>query len=159
MSALVSRAAALRPFSRRGSISALRSGARLVDDSYNASPAATRTMLAALKATTVSGRRVAVIGEMLELGDATRELHAECGRAAVAAGVEELVVIGGAGANALADAAAQAGLDRSRIHRFVESRSAADAIAGIVRSGDVVLVKGSRGTRVDVVSDRLQEVG
>jgi UDP-N-acetylmuramoyl-tripeptide--D-alanyl-D-alanine ligase len=159
LSSLETRAAALRPVLRRGSIVELPSGARLVDDSYNASPAATRAMLAALKATPVRGRRVAVLGEMLELGEATRELHAECGRAAVAAGVDELVVIGGAGASALADAAAQSGLDRSRIHRFVESRSAAEAIAGIVRPGDVVLVKGSRGTRVDMVSDRLQEVG
>jgi UDP-N-acetylmuramoyl-tripeptide--D-alanyl-D-alanine ligase len=153
------RAAALRPFPRRGSITDLPSGARLVDDSYNASPAATLVMLAALKATPVPGRRVAVLGEMLELGEATAALHADCGRAAAAAGVDELVVIGGVGAAALADAAAESGLDPSRIHRFTDSRSAADAIAGIVRAGDVVIVKGSRGTRADLVADRLKDVG
>jgi UDP-N-acetylmuramoyl-tripeptide--D-alanyl-D-alanine ligase len=154
---LAVRAAALRPFPRRGSIAELPSGARLVDDSYNASPAATRAMLAALKATPVQGRRIAILGEMLELGDATRELHAECGRAAVAAGVDELVVIGGLGADALGDAAEASGLDHARVHRFADSRAAADAVARLVRAHDLVLVKGSRGMRLERVVEQIRE--
>jgi UDP-N-acetylmuramoyl-tripeptide--D-alanyl-D-alanine ligase len=85
-------------------------------------------------------------------------LHEACGRAAAAAGVQELVVIGGAAAESLAIGAERAGLDRTHVHRFPDSLSAADAIPLLIRPGDLVLVKGSRGTRTDVVADRLKEV-
>ena len=147
--------AAFKPVARRGTITALASGAALVNDSYNASPSAVRSMLDALGATPVAGRRIAVLGEMLELGDAAYSLHEECGRAAVASHVDELVAIGGPAAGGYVDGAVAAGLPRQRVHRFVDSASAADAVAALVRSGDFVLVKGSRGTRTDVVADRL----
>jgi UDP-N-acetylmuramoyl-tripeptide--D-alanyl-D-alanine ligase len=147
--------AALQPVARRGTITTLASGASLVNDSYNASPTAVRSMLEALGATPVAGRRIAVLGEMLELGDAAYALHEECGRAAVACHVDELVAIGGPAAGGYVDGAVAAGLPRQRVHRFVDSASAADAVAALVRSGDLVLVKGSRGIRTDVVADRL----
>jgi UDP-N-acetylmuramoyl-tripeptide--D-alanyl-D-alanine ligase len=159
LASLESHTASLRPVARRGASADLPSGARLIDDSYNASPAAMRAMLAALAATPVRGRRIAVIGDMLELGDATSRLHGECGRAAVAAGVDELVVIGGDGADALAAAAAGAGLEAAHIHRFADSHAAAEPTAQLVRPHDLILVKGSRGTRTDIVADRLKEVG
>jgi UDP-N-acetylmuramoyl-tripeptide--D-alanyl-D-alanine ligase len=150
------RAARLHAVNRRGAITELPGGARLVDDSYNASPSATHAMLRALRATPASGRRVAVLGEMLELGEESYALHEACGRAAAAAGVDALVVIGGASAAGLVDGAAAAGLDRARIHRFETSESAADTVATLVGPGDLVLVKGSRGTRTDIVADRLK---
>jgi UDP-N-acetylmuramoyl-tripeptide--D-alanyl-D-alanine ligase len=158
VSRIEERAAALRPVSRRGVITELREGARLVDDSYNASPSAMRAMLAALRATPIppTGRRVAVLGEMLELGAASGPLHEACGRAAAAAGVAELVVIGGAPADALAAGAAAGGIDPAHIRRFETSDAAAPAVATLVRPGDLVLVKGSRGTRTDIVADRLK---
>jgi UDP-N-acetylmuramoyl-tripeptide--D-alanyl-D-alanine ligase len=153
--AIVTRASQLRPVARRGAVTRLPDGVRLVDDSYNASPAAVRAMLAALGATATSGRRVAVLGEMLELGDATLWLHEDCGHAAAAVGVDELVVIGGPAADGLADGARAAGLGSSHIHRFTDSATAAPAVAKLVKPGDLVLVKGSRGTRTDLVADRL----
>jgi UDP-N-acetylmuramoyl-tripeptide--D-alanyl-D-alanine ligase len=146
---------ALRPVARRGALHALSSGIRLVDDSYNASPSAVRAMLEALSATPVSGRRVAVLGEMLELGPTSRALHDACGRAAAAAKIDELVVIGGEPASGLADGARAGGLAASHVHRFADSAAAADRIHTIVAPGDLVLVKGSRGTRTDIVVDRL----
>jgi UDP-N-acetylmuramoyl-tripeptide--D-alanyl-D-alanine ligase len=128
-----------------------------VDDSYNASPSAMRAMLAALAITPTAGRRIAVLGEMLELGDDARALHAECGRAAAAAAVDELVVVGGPAADGLAEGAEVAGLPRARIHRFADSAAASPFVAGLVRGQDLVLVKGSRGTRTDVIVDRLME--
>jgi UDP-N-acetylmuramoyl-tripeptide--D-alanyl-D-alanine ligase len=139
-------------------VTTLASGTRLVDDSYNASPSALGAMLQALAATDTRGRRIAVIGEMLELGDASYALHASCGRAAAEAGVDELVVIGGPVADGLVDGARAAGLHAARIHRFADSASAAAVVASIVGADDLVLVKGSRGTRTDLVSDRLREV-
>ena len=152
------RAAQLRAVNRRGALFVMASGARLVDDSYNASPSATHAMLRALQATATPGRRIAVLGEMLELGDAAYSLHEACGRAAVSANVDTLVVIGGAAAGGFADGAAAAGLDRVRIHRFDTSEAAADAVPSLVGPGDLVLVKGSRGTRTDIVADRLKAV-
>jgi UDP-N-acetylmuramoyl-tripeptide--D-alanyl-D-alanine ligase len=154
---VVARVKTLAPVARRGAITTLPSGARLVDDSYNASPAAVSMMLAALAATPTSGRRIAVLGEMLELGDQAIALHDASGRAAARAGVDVLVVIGGPPADGLAAGASAAGLDRSRIHRFADSASAAEPVARLVAPGDLVLVKGSHGTRTDIVADRLKE--
>lgn len=155
----VSRAAAgLAAVERRGALSTLATGARLVDDSYNASPAAVRAMLATLAATRTGGRRIAVLGEMLELGDAARALHVDTGRAAAQAGVDLLVVIGGPAADGLVEGAREAGLDAARILRFADSASAAGPVAALVRDGDLVLVKGSNGTRTNIVASRLRGV-
>jgi UDP-N-acetylmuramoyl-tripeptide--D-alanyl-D-alanine ligase len=148
---------ALRPVSRRGAVHSLSNGVRVVDDSYNASPDAVLAMLAALSRTPTPGRRVAVLGEMLELGAASHSLHEDCGRAAARAGVQELVVIGGPDADGLVDGAREGGLPPARVHRFADSATAADAISAIVAPGDLVLVKASRGTRADVVVDRLMK--
>ena len=157
--AIETRIAELHAVARRGAMTTTASGLRLVDDSYNASPAAVRAMLEALRATPTEGRRIAALGEMLELGDLAFELHAECGRAAVAAGVDELFVVGGPAADGFATGAIEAGLAASHVYRFPESASAGDAIARLVRPGDLVVVKGSRGTRMDVIADRLADGG
>ena len=145
----------IQAVARRGAIHVLANGARLIDDSYNASPAAVRAMLTALAATPAAGRRVAVLGEMRELGESSRALHDACGRAAADAGVGALVVIGGTAADGLVAGAVAAGLPPARIHRFADSATAAARIYELVEPGDLVLVKGSRGTRTDVVVDRL----
>lgn len=154
-SAIAARAATLAPVARRGQVTRLADGARLVDDSYNASPAAVQAMLAALAATPTVGRRIAVLGEMLELGDASEALHEASGRAAAAAGIDELVVIGGSAATALARGASAAGLADARIQRFADSAGAAESVAHLVRANDLILVKGSRGIRTDLIADRL----
>jgi UDP-N-acetylmuramoyl-tripeptide--D-alanyl-D-alanine ligase len=148
-------AAALHPVARRGAVTMLANRVRLVDDSYNASPAAMQAMLAALAATPTHGRRVAVLGEMLELGDDARSLHRDCGRAAARAHVDELIVVGGPAAEGLVEGASAEGLTASQIHRYADSASAADNVARLVIAGDLVLVKGSRGTRTDIIADRL----
>lgn len=157
ITAVASKVAAFPAMPRRGRVTLLASGARLVDDSYNASPAAVGAMLAALAATPTRGRRIAVLGEMLELGELSRALHDQCGRAAAAARVDELVVVGGSDADGLVVGARAGGIAPERIHRFATSAAAAGAVAGLVRPGDLVLVKGSRGTRTDLVADALME--
>jgi UDP-N-acetylmuramoyl-tripeptide--D-alanyl-D-alanine ligase len=150
--------ASLQPVARRGSSTLRPDGVRVIDDSYNASPAATEFALAALGATSSRGRRVAILGEMLELGDDARALHESCGRAAAAAQVDVLIAVGGPDADGFVAGARAGGLDAMAIHRFAGSTQAADAAAGLVRAGDLVLVKGSRGTRMDRVADRLSGV-
>jgi len=157
--AIAERVQALTPFVRRGRTHRRRDAVRILDDSYNASPAAVEAMLAALAATPASGRRIAVLGEMLELGEASRALHEACGRAAARAGVHTLVAIGGPVADGFAAGAILAGLPGSRIYRFRDSASAAEPVARLLTAGDLVLIKGSRGTRTDLVVDRLLEAG
>jgi UDP-N-acetylmuramoyl-tripeptide--D-alanyl-D-alanine ligase len=101
------------------------------------------------------GRRVAVLGEMLELGDRAIDLHAACGRAAAESRLDVLVTVGGAPAEALGRAAVAAGMDAAAVRHVATSAEAADVAASLVAPGDVVLVKGSRGVRTELVVDRL----
>jgi UDP-N-acetylmuramoyl-tripeptide--D-alanyl-D-alanine ligase len=156
--AIRERISALKPVARRGEITMLADGARVVDDSYNASPAAVALALETLRATPAK-RRVAVLGEMRELGDQARALHVACGRAAAMNGVDLLVAIGGIPADGFAQGALESGFSGGHIHRFWDSAAAADAVPDLIESGDLVLVKGSRGTRTDLVVDRLKARG
>jgi len=130
----------------------------VIDDSYNANPTATRRALDVL-ASAAGARRVAVLGEMLELGHRSIALHEQVGRAAAQAHVDLLFAVGGAPASALADAAVAGGLPRAAVRYFATSGEAADAVASAVRRGDVVLVKGSRGVQTDRIVERLKERG
>lgn len=152
---IVERAAGLKPVARRGEITRV-GGVTIIDDSYNSNPKALSRALALLGAETRAARRVAVVGEMLELGVASSDLHRAAGEEAVRSKVDVLVAIGGANARAVADGAMKAGLAAPDVHYLENSQSAADLVATIVRPGDIVLVKGSRGIRTEAVVDRLK---
>jgi UDP-N-acetylmuramoyl-tripeptide--D-alanyl-D-alanine ligase len=96
---------------------------------------------------------------MLELGDAAQSLHEACGRVAARSGVDWLVAIGGPAADGFVTGAIAEGLPADRVQRYRDSQSAAASVVALVKSGDVVLVKGSRGTRTDIVADALQTAG
>ena len=155
LEAIADRAARLQPAAHRGEVVRLPT-LTVIDDSYNANPAATRTALQVLAGEATASRRVAVLGEMLELGDSAIALHEEVGRAAAAAGVDLLVAVGGECAAALAGAAVRIGMTPGAVHHFQTSDAAADALVELARSGDVILVKGSRGVGTDRVVDRLK---
>jgi UDP-N-acetylmuramoyl-tripeptide--D-alanyl-D-alanine ligase len=156
---MAERLAAAKPASRRGEVWRLRSGVTLVDDSYNSNPRALQRTLEAVAAERQCLRRVAVLGEMLELGDDAVALHEACGRAAARAGLAKLVTVGGAPAAAMANAAVDAGMPASAVLHVATSAEAADAVLPMLREGDLVLVKGSRGVRTDIVADRLKDAG
>ena len=145
----------LRAADRRGSVSRLPGGITLIDDSYNSSPTALRRALDVIAHESRCERKIAVLGEMLELGEFAQRLHEECGRAAAGVGLTMLYAVGGAPARALADAAIEAGMPRESVTYFAQSAEAVVPVAAYVRRGDLVLVKGSRGTRTDLVADRL----
>ena len=157
LDAIAARAARLRPSDRRGAVHQLRGGVMLVDDSYNSSPSALKRALDVIAKEPRATRKVAVLGEMLELGAFSVDLHMDAGRAAAAAGLDALFVVGGEPARALGQGAIAAGMPPDRVTFFDQSAAAAPAIAAAIRSGDVVLVKGSRGTRTDVIADRIAE--
>ena len=150
-------AAALRPGPGRGLVVEAPGGVRVYDDSYNSNPRALEAVLTGLSALPAT-RKVAVLGDMLELGEAGRELHRRAGETAARTGWDVLVAVGPLAA-ALADGAAAAGLPAAAIHRFPDAEAAAAAIAAIVRAGDLVLVKGSRGTRTETVVEALRARG
>jgi UDP-N-acetylmuramoyl-tripeptide--D-alanyl-D-alanine ligase len=157
LDAIAARAARLRPSDRRGAIHRLRGGVMLVDDSYNSSPSALKRALDVVAKEPRAARKVAVLGEMLELGAFSAELHRDAGRAAAAVGLNLLFVVGGEPARELGDAAIAAGMAPASVTYFDQSAAAAPAIAAAIRSGDVVLVKGSRGIRTDLIADRISE--
>ena len=149
-------AAALQPARRRGELLRLPGGITLIDDSYNSSPAALMRALDTMRAATGSARKVAVLGEMLELGAHATRLHEESGAAAAAAGLDLLVAVGGPAARALADAALRAGMPSTAVLHVGSSADAIERALQRIRPGDLVLVKGSRGIGTDVVVERLK---
>jgi len=147
------RVSALTAAPRRGDVKRLSSGVTVIDDSYNSSPAALAHALGVM-ANEAASRRAAVLGEMLELGDHSIRLHEEAGRRA-AGTLDYLITVGGEPAAAMAASAMAAGMDASRVAYVATSADAAERIVRWLDRGDVVLVKGSRGIRTDVVVDRI----
>ena len=124
---------------------------RILDDTYNANPTSVRAALATLGA--APGRRVVVLGDMLELGPVAEEAHREAGRAVAAAGAAELCGVGPL-SRFTVEAARAAGLAEAHAAATFE-----DTMAHLLKRlapGDVVLVKGSRGMRMERVVDALR---
>ena len=152
---IVERAAALKPVARRGEV--IRAGAvTIVDDSYNSNPKALSRAFTTLSGETRFARKLAIVGEMLELGPASPALHHAAGEEAARSGINELVAVGGPSARNIAEGAIAAGMAADCVHYAENSMAAADLAATLVRAGDIVLVKGSRGIHTEVVVDRLK---
>jgi len=134
----------------------LRAGAwRILDDSYNAGP---DSMVAALELLgTLGGRRIAVLGEMLELGDEAEEAHRTVGRRS--ASLSDLVVTVGAGARGIAAGAREAGLAAGFVHEASDRDEALALLLELLRQGDAVLVKASRDVALDLLVDGLVAAG
>jgi UDP-N-acetylmuramoyl-tripeptide--D-alanyl-D-alanine ligase len=143
------------PPERRGGVFRLAAGADLVDDSYNASPEAVRSALASLERAGAPGRRIAVLGDMLELGDEASRWHREIG--AYAAGRVDRLVCVGPLAREIGEGARAAGFPRENVMYLDRAEDVAGALAPMLSSGDVVWIKGSRGMRLDVAADALRK--
>jgi UDP-N-acetylmuramoyl-tripeptide--D-alanyl-D-alanine ligase len=133
----------------RGEVVELANGATIVNDCYNASPLSMRAALDDLASHDTAGRRVAVLGDMLELGRESEALHREVGEMAAEAGVDVLVTVG---------PRAVVMLDAFDGESYAVADAAeAAALAGeLIEPGDVVLVKASRGVGLEVVAESLQ---
>ncbi len=150
------RAVGVRPSGRvevrfgalRGERVALAGGVTVVNDCYNANPLSMRAALDDLALQSPTGRRVAVLGDMLELGPAEREHHAEIGSYAASSGVDLLIAVGPRSA---------AMLDRfdGEAHVAADALEAATLARALVKPGDIVLVKASRGVGLEVVAEAL----
>src|SRR3984893_2280395 len=126
-------------------------GVQFLDDSYNANPDSMKAALQTLVELDTDGKKIAVLGEMRELGKESERGHEEVGEAAAAFGVDHLIGIGEIGA-IISRAAIKAGLDKSTV---VGSKSeAADLLSEIAAPGDLVLIKGSRLARTEDVIEQ-----
>lgn len=148
--AMAEAALSLRPARHRGEVVRLGAGVTLLDDCYNSSPEALLAAVAAL-ALVPGRRRVAVLGDMLELGASGRALHREGGRAL--AGRVDAVLGVGPLAREIVEGAREAGL--KALEHFATAAEAAAALPALVRPGDAVLVKGSRGVKLEAVVEAL----
>jgi len=130
-----------------------RHGGILLDDSYNASPVSALAALQVLGE--MRGRRVAVLGDMLELGDYEEEGHRVVGRRC--AEVTDVLVTVGACARTIAEEAQRAGLDAGAVWSVSDADEALALLGGLLGEGDVVLVKGSRSVGLEKVVAALEE--
>ncbi|MBN2188200.1 MAG: hypothetical protein JW699_02005, partial [Chitinispirillaceae bacterium] len=142
-----------RPFDMRGTV-VKRKGVTFIVDCYNANPSSMKTAIAMLLDMAAPDRRVAVVGDMLELGRYSKRLHRELGKTLADAGVKTIITAG-TFAKDVADGAVKAGMDRRRICTAAKAEEAAVLIKDIVRPGEVVLLKGSRGVHLETVFESI----
>ncbi|MBM3222180.1 MAG: UDP-N-acetylmuramoyl-tripeptide--D-alanyl-D-alanine ligase [Candidatus Tectomicrobia bacterium] len=123
-------------------------GVTLLDDTYNASPQSTQAALQCLAQTQSPGRRVAVLGDMLELGEQGPSLHTAIGALVAHSGVHYLITFG-ALAQHIAQGARNAGMAAACIHSTTQSDEAITLLTALQQPGDVILLKGSRGMAME----------
>jgi UDP-N-acetylmuramoyl-tripeptide--D-alanyl-D-alanine ligase len=127
----------------------------ILDDCYNANPSSMRSALSTLAAYQSEGRRIAVLGDMLELGVDSERLHTETGHFLMEMGVQELYTFGSMSRH-INQGARDKGLPRQNAHHFSDFDLMLNELAADLRPGDVVLVKASRGMRLERVHETLR---
>ena len=133
----------------RQEIKRAKSGARVIDDSYNASAESMAAGLDLLCSLSCTGSRMAVLGEMGEMGDEAPRMHELVGAYAAAKKLDMLACVGGELAQRMAEAARMMGMDEDRIQVFSDYQQVLDRMGGALEQHDVVLVKGSRFVELD----------
>jgi UDP-N-acetylmuramoyl-tripeptide--D-alanyl-D-alanine ligase len=145
----------VRPAAMRGVLHRLPGGVELLDDSYNSNPSAMERAIAILAEARPRGRRILVAGDMLELGPYERRAHKALGAQVAASGIDLYVAVGPRSEGAAAAAARSK--RRLEVRHFPDAAAAAPFVVAAVRPGDLVLVKGSRGTQMERVVVALLE--
>jgi len=124
----------------------------IIDDTYNSSPPSALAALDLL--TDLDGRKLAALGDMLELGEYERDGHIQVGCRAAEV-VAELVVVGELAAM-IGEGAVRCGLSATRVHAAADSDAAVEVVSSLLQPGDVILVKGSRGVKMERIVDALK---
>jgi UDP-N-acetylmuramoyl-tripeptide--D-alanyl-D-alanine ligase len=146
--------AGFRPLNRRAEVLRLPSGVTLINDCYNSNPRALDQMLDLLRDWPGAARHIAVLGEMLELGASSPELHRAAGRKSASSAVDWLLGVQG-NAQMIVEGAVEAGLPPDRARFFGDASEAGRFGRSILKSDDVVLVKGSRGVHLERAVEEL----
>ena len=125
----------------------------LLDDTYNAAPKAMKHALDTLQVVDARGKKIAILGDMLELGKHTEKVHKDIGKEASQA-AHTLITVG-MRARFIVEGALNEGMSENNIFQFEDSRSAGKFAESIIQEGDVVLIKGSQGIRMERVAEEL----
>ena len=145
----------LKPADKRGEVVRFEDGFSVINDTYNSSPTALNTLVELLATTPGYERRILAAGEMLELGQSSPELHRECGRLAARTGKIDWIFGVQGCAEDLVKGAIEAGQPLDRVQFFVNSQEAGKFLEGFVDAGDLLLLKGSRGVRMEKVLEAI----
>jgi UDP-N-acetylmuramoyl-tripeptide--D-alanyl-D-alanine ligase len=119
----------------------------IIDDTYNSSPFACEAALKRLQEVNTFGRKIAVLGDMLELGKHTEEAHVAIGN--IAKEICTILVVVGSRAHFIKTGAQNAGMPEENIFEFFNARDAGEFVRNTIQEGDVVLIKGSQGMRME----------
>lgn len=147
-----------RPSKNRMDIVTLSSGIRLINDVYNANPESMAAAIKVLQSLRSGERAVCILGDMFELGDVSAEEHRKLGEYAAREGVDIVAAVGSF-AEYVARGALSMGMDKSSVYAFSTNEEAAASLEGILKPGDTVLVKGSRGMKMEYLVDFIRERG
>jgi UDP-N-acetylmuramoyl-tripeptide--D-alanyl-D-alanine ligase len=132
-----------------------RAGIRFVNDCYNANVVSMRAALQMMAETPCRGRKIAVLGEMLELGEHGRQAHLDAGALAAHSGLSLLVAVGERG-KWIADGAVNRGMEAHRVLPVSDAAQAADLLRWLLRDGDFVLLKGSRAVKLERILEAFE---
>lgn len=147
----------LRSFPMRGEWYRLKNDIVLIDDSYNSNPTALESVLKDL-AELPAKRKVAVLGDMLELGKQEVDYHIQAGKLVKDKNWDILITIGPLSRN-MAEGAFFMGMRKEHVYSFGDSEEAAENVGSLLKAGDLVLIKGSRGMKMEKVVERLRKKG
>jgi UDP-N-acetylmuramoyl-tripeptide--D-alanyl-D-alanine ligase len=147
---------ALAPAAMRGEVLKFQAGFTVINDCYNSNPAALASMVDVLASTSGYRRRILAAGEMLELGADSPRLHHRAGQQAASAGVDWIFGVQGL-AEEFVRGAQEAGQPPARTKFFKDSQGAAAFLREFIEPGDIILVKGSRGVRMERIVEALTE--
>ncbi|ABN52209.1 MAG TPA: UDP-N-acetylmuramoyl-tripeptide--D-alanyl-D-alanine ligase [Hungateiclostridium thermocellum] len=125
-------------------------GLKIINDAYNASPQSMEAAIDVLKDISGEGRTFAVLGDMLELGEFSKSAHMEVGKYAASKGIDYIVAVGEYRSN-IVRGAVEAGAKEEKVFEFKDNMDAAKFLKEFVKSGDVLLVKGSRGMKMEEI--------
>jgi UDP-N-acetylmuramoyl-tripeptide--D-alanyl-D-alanine ligase len=145
--------AEVKPAYHRGVIVPLANGATVYDDTYNSNPYALARTLELMTQADVRGRRIAVIGDMLELGEQELQFHRDAGKG-IPKSIDAVLAVARVGqsdsrSRALLEGAREAGFADDALHHFADAEAAGEFLKTFLREGDLVLIKGSRGVGLD----------
>jgi len=146
----------MKPAAMRGEVLRFAESVTVINDCYNSSPAAMASMLDLLSRTPGSKRRILASGEMLELGPSSPTLHYETGRDAARHQLDWIIGVRGHAAE-MVRGAIEAGQPKERVRFFADSAEAGDFLASLLQPGDLLLVKGSRGVRMERIIEAIRE--
>ena len=145
----------MKPERMRGEVIKFREGFVVIDDSYNSNPRALSEMIRFFGRLKGYQRKILVAGEMLELGPEGPELHRDCGREAARAGLDLILGVQGQ-AKEILQGALDGGMDRPRLKFVRDALQAGDLLARTVKKGDAVLIKASRGVKLEQTLNTLR---